>query len=85
MLLQPNNDIYIWCMSVLRRAAKNIELTGSFFLEIKDNGISEFHIIGQNQLSTRGPWCIQQHQMIHNMKQDDRFNLNYQGIFRLMT
>ena len=40
MILQRNNDTYNWCMRVLRRAAKNIELNVFFFLEINDNGIS---------------------------------------------
>ena len=40
MVLQQNNDIYNWCMRVLRRAAKNIELNVSFFLEMNDSGIS---------------------------------------------
>ena len=31
VILQRNNDIYNWCMRVLRRAAKNIELNVSFF------------------------------------------------------
>ena len=64
----------------MKRAATNIELTVFHFHEINDNGISEFHIIGQNQLSTGNPRCFKQHQIIHNIKQDDRFNANYQGI-----
>ena len=40
LVLQQNNDIYNWCMRVLRRAAKNIELNVFFFLEMKDSGIS---------------------------------------------
>ena len=30
LVLQQNNDIYNWCMRVLRQAAKNIELNMFF-------------------------------------------------------